>query len=472
MKKKIIGISIIALLLIAILFATFNSDLGVNAMEKINANYPDNIIIFDDIAEQSEGDDLPEPRVFIPPSEESIKLTLEQVQAFDCETVEDVPVSECEALVALYASTNGSAWTNNTNWLQSTTVGDWYGVSVTASYNGPTILSLSGNNLVGTIPPEIENLSDLKSLILSKNFLTGYIPSGIFNLVNLLRINLSDNLLTGTIPPEFGNGDYVAINLGSNLFTGQIPAELGEAQSLQYLNLSDNQLTGTIPAEIGQLWYLYTLNIANNKIEGVVPQSLTNLSRLRQGTDFGYNRLNVPQEEPVHSFLNTKDPDWYLTQAIQKPIPCVSGGEIISRNGRVKIAVPAGACNGVLELMLAPLMKPSQAYEPMFWARNSFELSAWDERGPVTQFPKPLNFTLYYSDGGIGTTPENFLTIEMVDEEDIVWRDAVGTCPDGEYTRNFDDNWVRLPVCHLTEFGLFNHRPETPLRLYIPMGFN
>ncbi len=45
MKKKIIGISIIALLLIAILFATFNSDLGVNAMEKINANYPDNIII-------------------------------------------------------------------------------------------------------------------------------------------------------------------------------------------------------------------------------------------------------------------------------------------------------------------------------------------------------------------------------------------------------------------------------------------
>ena len=51
----------------------FNSDLGVNAMEKINANYPDNIIIFDDIAEQSEGDDLPEPRVFIPPSEEEYK---------------------------------------------------------------------------------------------------------------------------------------------------------------------------------------------------------------------------------------------------------------------------------------------------------------------------------------------------------------------------------------------------------------
>jgi len=469
MKKKIIGISIIALLLIAILFATFNSDLGVNAMEKINANYPDNIIIFDDIAEQSEGDDLPEPRVFIPPSEESIKLTLEQVQAFDCETVEDVPVSECEALVALYASTNGSAWTNNTNWLQSTTVGDWYGVSVTASYNGPTILSLSGNNLVGTIPPEIENLSDLKSLILSKNFLTGYIPSGIFNLVNLLRINLSDNLLTGTIPPEFGNGDYVAINLGSNLFTGQIPAELGEAQSLQYLNLSDNQLTGTIPAEIGQLWYLYTLNIANNKIEGVVPQSLTNLSRLRQGTDFGYNRLNVPQEEPVHSFLNTKDPDWYLTQAIQTTIPCDLGGEIFLHNNRVEITIPAGACDGELDVLLTPLGGPSHDYKPMYWGKNSFELSAWNAHGSVTQFLKPLSFTIYYFEDDFNVMPEEELVVKLFDKDYAVWRDAISTCPDGEYTRNFDENWLRLPVCHLTEFGLFNLL-ELPFRLYLPIG--
>ena len=470
MKKKILRLGISGLLLLVSLSATSTATLGVNAMEKIYANYPDNIIFFDDPVDQNEEDFTPEPRVLVPPSEESLKLTQEQVQAFDCATVEDVPVSECEALVALYASTNGAGWTNNTNWLQSTTIGEWYGVSVTASYNGLTVLSLSENNLIGTIPPEIENLSELKILTLSKNFLTGQIPPGFFNLPNLLRINLSENLLTGAVPQEFGKGDYIVIILGSNLFTGQIPPELGEAQSLQYLDLSDNQLTGTIPDEIGQLWYLYTLKIANNKIEGVVPQSLTNLSRLGQGTDFGYNRLNVPQEEPIQSFLNAKDPDWYMTQAIEATIPCHSGGEIISRNGRVKIGISKDACEGEVDLQLTPIMKPSHSYLPMFWARNSFELNAWNEQGAITQFQKPLTFTLYYSDGGIGPVPEDFLTVEMFDEEDMVWRDAAQTCSNGAYMRNHEENWVRLPVCHLTEFGLFNYMIDLPFRLYVPIG--
>ena len=60
--------------------------------------------------------------------------------------------------------------------------------------------------------------------------------------------------------------------------------------------------------------------------------------------------------------------------------------------------------------------------------------------------------------------------VELLDEDYMVWRNAVSTCVDGEYTRNLNENWVSLPVCHLTEFGLFNI-PEMPFRLYIPMGF-
>jgi len=41
-----------------------------------------------------------------------------------------VPHIECEALVALYESTNGAAWFDNSNWLQTTTVGDWNGIVV------------------------------------------------------------------------------------------------------------------------------------------------------------------------------------------------------------------------------------------------------------------------------------------------------------------------------------------------------
>ena len=49
---------------------------------------------------------------------------------FDCATVSDVTLAECQALVAFYASTNGASWTNHTNWLQTSTVGNWYGVTV------------------------------------------------------------------------------------------------------------------------------------------------------------------------------------------------------------------------------------------------------------------------------------------------------------------------------------------------------
>ncbi|MEI6118215.1 MAG: hypothetical protein WCP92_03020 [bacterium] len=49
-----------------------------------------------------------------------------------CDTVTDIPKSECQALVNFYNATNGSGWTHSDGWLQSTTVcGDtgWYGVS-------------------------------------------------------------------------------------------------------------------------------------------------------------------------------------------------------------------------------------------------------------------------------------------------------------------------------------------------------
>jgi len=53
----------------------------------------------------------------IPPSPEIIAKTREQVNSFTCTDDMDVPKIECEALVALYESTNGAGWQNNSNWL-------------------------------------------------------------------------------------------------------------------------------------------------------------------------------------------------------------------------------------------------------------------------------------------------------------------------------------------------------------------
>jgi len=44
--------------------------------------------------------------------------------------VTDVPPSEALALVHFYNATDGDNWTDNTNWLTDTTVGNWYGITV------------------------------------------------------------------------------------------------------------------------------------------------------------------------------------------------------------------------------------------------------------------------------------------------------------------------------------------------------
>jgi hypothetical protein len=42
---------------------------------------------------------------------------LAKAQGFSCASVTEIPEAECEALVALYISTNGPGWSNNSGWL-------------------------------------------------------------------------------------------------------------------------------------------------------------------------------------------------------------------------------------------------------------------------------------------------------------------------------------------------------------------
>jgi len=97
-----------------------------------------------------------------------------QTSGFDCSLQSAIPVDQCEALVAIYQSTNGEGWDNQTGWLVDENVCNWYGVSC---YNGTVVsLDLFGNNLSGPLPLEIGGFPDLRTLTLNDNSLTGPIP--------------------------------------------------------------------------------------------------------------------------------------------------------------------------------------------------------------------------------------------------------------------------------------------------------
>jgi Leucine-rich repeat (LRR) protein len=196
-----------------------------------------------------------------------------------CDSVTEIPKSECEALVALYNSTGGANWIIKDNWLVTTTPGDWYGVTVSGGH--VSYLDPMFNNLTGTIPPELGNLTALWGLDLGGNQLIGSIPPALGNLTALQGLYLSTNQLTGSIPPALGNLTALqGLYLYENQLTGSIPPELGNLTSLEVLALESNQLTGSIPAELGNLTALQGLALESNQLTGSIPLSFVNLSIL------------------------------------------------------------------------------------------------------------------------------------------------------------------------------------------------
>lgn len=202
-------------------------------------------------------------------------------------------VSDSLALVALYNSTDGANWTNT--WDLAQPMDTWYGVAL--SENGcVTCIDMdgnpgchnsntgsSGNNLVGNIPIELNNLSDLKILSLGRNSLTGDIPSELGSISSLEYLYLESNLLSGSIPQELGNlSNLTKLDLSFNDLTGNIPIELGNLNSLTYLRLSSNELVGTIPRELGNLSNLTSLTLEANNLVGNIPYELGNLNNLER----------------------------------------------------------------------------------------------------------------------------------------------------------------------------------------------
>ena len=175
------------------------------------------------------------------------------------------------ALEALYNAANGANWTNSANWLSDRPLGEWHGVT-TDSNGRVTRLELPLNQLSGSIPSELGDLTNLAWLFLRDNQLRGSIPSELGNLINLTELVLNSNQLSGEIPSELGNLTNLKIlQLFNNQLSGTIPSALGNLSNLTHLILHTNQLSGAIPSALGNLTNLTWLYLAGNQLSGCIP---------------------------------------------------------------------------------------------------------------------------------------------------------------------------------------------------------
>ena len=227
----------------------------------------------------------------------ALNINLEGVAGapFSCANVSEIPTVECEALIALFNATDGPNWTNNSGWLETNTPCGWRGVTC---FDGRLVtLILDTNQLSGSIPADLGNLSSLAILDLTDNQLSESIPVELGKLSNLRRLSLSINQLSGSIPVELGNlSNLVSLFLFSNQLSGSIPVELGNLSNLSNLNPALNQLSGSIPAELGNLSNLTHLLLFGNQLSGSIPVELGNLASL---TTFALSRNQLSGSIPV-----------------------------------------------------------------------------------------------------------------------------------------------------------------------------
>ena len=185
------------------------------------------------------------------------------------------------ALEAIYDATGGAQWTRGANWKTSSPLNEWEDVQTNADGRVEN-LWLDFNNLVGSLPSALWNLTELKQLFLGGNpMLTGSIPAQVGNLSKLESFSTEEStMLTGEIPAALGNLSQLKyLLLQKNSLSGSIPASLGSLTNLIQLHLNDNSLSGTIPAELEGLTSLTRLELQNNALTEI-PAELGNLTEL------------------------------------------------------------------------------------------------------------------------------------------------------------------------------------------------
>ncbi|KAL8051597.1 hypothetical protein ABFX02_06G158300 [Erythranthe guttata] len=176
-------------------------------------------------------------------------------------------------LKSLITSDPYNSLTNN--WTTKASVCSWIGVTCDSLHNRVIGLDISNMGLVGTIPPEIENLSSLVTLNLGYNRFHGPIPSSVFNMSLLETISVASNSLSGNLPVDICShgslGRLVVLDLSYNDFDDEMPSSLGQCSQLEVLSLFANRFDGKVPRGIGNITRLQQLYLGVNNFSGNLP---------------------------------------------------------------------------------------------------------------------------------------------------------------------------------------------------------
>ncbi|GFZ07124.1 hypothetical protein Acr_19g0000610 [Actinidia rufa] len=225
-----------------------------------------------------------------------------------------------------------------TNWTIRTLVCNWIGVVCGHRHKRVVALNIPSMGVVGTIPPNLGNLSFLVQLNMYDNSFYGHLPEDLAKLRRLKFLSVRLNNLTGQVPSWLGSlRNLKLLLLGNNSFTGKIPYEIGNLRDLrsgevppslhrcselEEMSLSVNNFTGPMTSGFGNLTKLEQLYIGGNHIQGSLPSGIGNCTNLKQiyltyNNFAGFEALNL-------------EFSWFQTASATSDLVCRSGYSFVS----------------------------------------------------------------------------------------------------------------------------------------------
>lgn len=160
-------------------------------------------------------------------------------------------------------------------WSSSKQFCSWTNVNCDSTDKFVTSININSQSISGTLPSELNQLSQLKTLALQKNSLSGALPS-FANMTSLESIYLDFNSFS-SIPTDFllgcTNLKTLSISENNNLAPWQIPLYLSEITNLQSFFASNASIVGVIPDFFESFPNLQNLRLSYNNLTGTLPQS-------------------------------------------------------------------------------------------------------------------------------------------------------------------------------------------------------
>ncbi|KAK1306214.1 putative receptor protein kinase TMK1 [Acorus calamus] len=302
-------------------------------------------------------------------------------------TSADLPPSESAAMTKLSSSLSPPDWSGPDPCA-------WKGVSCSGGHVAS--ITLSGLNIKGILPPDLDSLTSLTSLSLQDNLLSGELPplpslsslSSVFldnnlfsripatffsGLSGLQTFSIEDNpsLAPWEFPDLSGSGSLVSFKAMNSSMAGTIPDVFASVPGLQLLRLSYNNLLGSLPPSFAgsgiKYLYLNSLSLSGgidvlasmtnlvavsfqaNRFTGPVPD-LSNLTSL-ETLNLRDNQLTGVLPPLLFKIPALKNAS-FVNNVFQGPFPVIPDGvKVELSNGSFCLPTP-GDCDPRVDVLL------------------------------------------------------------------------------------------------------------------------